>query len=52
MKKYVSVGFYPTRDYQTFLEFGAVNNGSTFLILNDQQVMPMVENLPRMYDSM
>jgi len=50
---YVSVGFYPTRDYQPFVEFGSVNkNGSTILILDDRQVNKMAECLPTICESM
>jgi len=50
--RYVSVGFFPTRDYQPFLEFGTVkNNGPTFIILNDQQVNKMAECLPIICES-
>jgi len=34
------------------VEFGAVRNESTFLILNDQQLKTMAESLPRMCDTM
>jgi len=51
--KYVSVGFYPTRNYQPFVEFGAVKwNGSNFIILNEQHADSMAECLPRMCESM
>ena len=51
--RYVSVGFYPSRDYQTFVEFGVVKkNGSTFVTLNEQQVNKVAECLPRICDSM
>ena len=51
--KYVSVGVYPNRDYLPSVEFGAVKkNGSTFIILSDQQVNKMAECLPRICDSM
>jgi len=50
--RYVSVGFYPSRDYLPFVEFGAVKkNGSTFITLNKQQVNKMAEYLPRICDS-
>jgi len=43
--KYVSVGFYPTRDYRPQVEFGAVKlNKSTVLILvNDVKLAPNEE---------
>jgi len=40
--KYVSVSFYPARDYQNFVELGAL------LILTDQHVKTMAENLPKL----
>ena len=49
--KYVSAVFYPDRDYLPLVEFGAVKNGSTFIILNDQQVNMLTECLPRICDS-
>jgi len=49
--KYVSVGFYPTQDYQLFVYFGAVKNKPTFLILTEQLVKTMAECLPRICDS-
>jgi len=49
----LSVGFYPSRDYQTFVEFGSVKkNGSTILILDDRQVNKMAECLPTICVSM
>jgi len=51
--KYVSVGFYPNRDYQTFVEFGSVKkNGYTILIPDDRQVNKMAECVPRICESM
>ena len=51
--KYDSVGFYPNRDYLPLVKFGAVKkNGSTFIILIDQQVNNMAECLPRICDPM
>jgi len=50
---YVSVGFYPTREYQPFVEFGSVKKiGSTILILDDWQVNKMVQCLPTICESM
>ena len=50
---YVSVGFYPTRDYQPLVEFGAIRRGgSKSTILGDEQVDILVECLPAMSDSM
>ena len=51
--KYVSVGFYPARDYHPFMEFGSVKkNGTTIIILDDRQVEKMAECLPRIFESM
>jgi len=51
--KYVSVGFYPTRDYHPLVEFGSVKkNGSTILIFDDLQVDKMAKCLPRICESM
>jgi len=50
---YVSVGFYPTRDYQPFVELGSVNkSGSTVLILDDRQVTKMAQCLPTICEAM
>jgi hypothetical protein len=46
----VSVGYYPTKDYQPFVEFGGVKKAS--LILNEQHVRTMAEHLPRLYEAM
>ena len=51
--KYVSVGFYHTRDYQPFVEFCVVRSkGSRFIIHNDNQIDSMNEYLTRMCDFM
>ena len=51
--RYVSVGFYPSRDYLPFVKFGAVDkNKSTFITLNEQQINKMAECPPRICDSM
>jgi len=51
--KYVSVGFYPARGYQTLVEFGAIlKGGSKSLILSDEQVATLAECLPAIRDSM
>ena len=51
--KYVSVGFFPTRHSQPFVEFGvARKNGSNFIILNDMQIDTITEYVPRMCESM
>ena len=51
--KYVSVGFYPARDYQPLVEFGAIRRGgSKSLILADKQVAALADCLPAIRDSM
>ena len=51
--KYVSVGFYPTHDYQPLVEFGAfTRNKTTVLILVDQYVATLAAMLPRICESM
>jgi len=51
--KYVSVGYYPARDYQPLVEFGAIRRGgSKSLILNDEKVDAVAECLPSIPDSM
>jgi len=51
--KYVSVGFYPARDYQLLVEFGAIRRGgSKSLILADEQVAALADCLPAIRDSM
>jgi len=51
--KYVSVGFYPARDYQPLVEFGAIRRGrSKSLILADEQVAALANCLPAIRDSM
>ena len=51
--KYISEGFYPSRDYQPFVEFRSIEkNGYTTLILDDRQVNKMVECLPRICEYM
>jgi len=51
--KYVSVGFYPARDYQPLVEFGAIRRGgSKTLILTDEQVATLADCLPAILDSM
>ena len=51
--KYMSVGFYPARDYQPLVEFGAIRRGgSKPLILIDEQVAELVDCLPAILDSM
>jgi len=44
--KYRSVGYYPARDYQPLVEFGAIRRGgSKSLILGDEQVAAMSDCL-------
>ena len=51
--KYVSVGYYPARDYQPLVEFGAIRRGgSKCLILADEQVAALADCLPSIRDSM
>jgi hypothetical protein len=51
--KYVSVGFYPIRDYRPQVEFGAVkSNKSTVLILVNQYVATLAAILPTFCESM
>jgi hypothetical protein len=51
--KYVSVGFYPSRNYQPLVEFGHVKREKpTFLVLNERHVKTMTEILPRICESM
>jgi len=51
--KYVSVGYYPARDYQPLVEFGAIRRGgSKSLILTDEQVAALADCLPDIRDSM
>ena len=51
--KYVSVGFYPNRDYRPQVEFGAVKrNKKTVLVVVDQYVATLAAILPRICESM
>jgi hypothetical protein len=52
--KYVSVGFYPARDYLPLVEFGVArrDGGPKTLILCDEQVDEMAEALPMLRDAM
>jgi len=51
--KYVSVGYYPARDYQPLMYFGAIRRGgSKCLILSDEQVTALADCLPAIRDSM
>jgi len=50
---YVSVGYYPARDYQPLVEFGAIRRGgSKYLILADEQVAALADCLPSIRDTM
>jgi len=50
--KYMSVGFYPARDYQPPVEFGAFRKGgSKSLILTDEEVAALADCLPAISDS-
>ena len=50
---YVSVCFYPARDYETLAEFGAIRRaGSKSLIVSDKQVDTLAGCLPAIRDSM
>ena len=50
---YISVGFYPIRDYQTMVEFEAIRRGeSKSLILSDEKVAALADCLPATRDSM
>ena len=47
--KYVSVGFYPARDYQPMVEFGAIRRGeSKSIILKDKHIDTLADCLPKM----
>ena len=47
--KYVSVGFYPARDYQPLVEFGAIRSGgSKFIILKDEHIDTLADCLSKM----
>jgi hypothetical protein len=52
--KYVSVGFYPARDYLTLVEFGVLRRagGTKKLILSDEQVDALAETLPTLREDM
>ena len=50
--KYVSVAFYPARDYQPLVEFGAIRGRVQSLILADEQVAALADCLPAIRDSM
>jgi len=47
--KYVSVGFYPIRDYQPLVEFGAIRRGgSKYIVLKDEHIETLADFLPKM----
>jgi hypothetical protein len=48
--KYVSIGFYPTKNYQPMVELGA--HGKTPLLLDDGQVRHMAEHLAAQCDAL
>ena len=52
--EYVSVGFYPARDYLPLVDFGVVRRGGgrKTLILSDEQVDAQAEALPTLWDDM
>ena len=52
--KYVSVGFYPARDYLPLVEFGVVRRGGgpKTLLLSDEQMDELAEVLPMLRDAM
>jgi len=50
---YVSVGFYPARDYQSLVEFGAIRRGGfKSLLFTDEEVPTFADCLPAIRDSM
>jgi len=50
--KYVSVGFYPARDYLPMVEFGVIRScGSEAIILTDEQVYTLAQCLPAVADA-
>jgi hypothetical protein len=52
--KYVSVGFYPARDYLPLFEFGVLRRpgGPKTLILGDEQVDALAETMPTLRGDM
>jgi hypothetical protein len=48
--KYISVGFYPARNYEPMVEFGSGRNNS--IILGDTQVRYLSEAIPRVCESL
>jgi len=46
--KYVSVGSYPTRDYQPLVEFGAIlRGGSKSIVLKDENIDTLADYVPK-----
>jgi len=44
----VSVGFYPARDYQPLVEFGAIRRGgSKFILLRDEHIDTLADCLTK-----
>ena len=52
--EYVSVGFYPARDYLPLVEFGVVRRGGgpKTIILRDEQIDAMRDGLPKLSEAM
>ena len=51
--KYVSDGFYPARESQPVVEFGAIGRGgSKSFILTDKQAYTLAECLPKLHESL
>jgi hypothetical protein len=52
--KYVSVGFYCARDYQTLVDFRVVrrDGGAKTIIINDDPICALAEGLPNLRDAM
>ena len=48
--KYISVGFYPARNYQPLVEIGSPK--STPIVLKDQHVKTLSEHLPAQIDAL
>jgi hypothetical protein len=49
-KANVSIGFYPTQNFQPLVKFGSPQNKPT--VLTDQHVTTMAEHLPRLCEAM
>jgi len=50
--KYVFVGYYPARDYQPLVEFGAIRNRGSKCLLSDEKFTALADCLPAIRDSM